>query len=88
MQGDTTGQVHRGGQVKVPNQGEHPVPKDSAAEGTKRPMAGFSEFGDSGMMQGMMIQDGLSDIQDGIEAMEKKLNNKKTNKHPLIYFSL
>jgi hypothetical protein len=40
-------------------------------------MAGFSEFGDSGMMQGMIIQDSLSDIQDGIEATEKQLNNKK-----------
>jgi hypothetical protein len=43
-------------------------------------MAGFSEFGDLDMMQGMMIQDGLSDMQDeieAIEAMEKQLNIKK-----------
>ena len=35
VQGDTTEQVHKGGQVAVSNQGGHPVPKDSAAERAK-----------------------------------------------------
>jgi hypothetical protein len=90
VQGDTTGQVHQGGQVNVPNQGGHPVPKDSAAEGTKQPLADFNELGDLGMAmaQGMM-QDVISQpkntpnsasealIQDEIEAMEKQLKEKK-----------
>ena len=67
MQGDTTEQVHKGGQVNVPNQGGNPVPKDSAAERTKQPLTDFSELG-LGMMQGM---------QEEIKAMEKQLKDKK-----------
>lgn len=62
MQVDTTGQVHKGGPVNVPKQGGHPVQKGSAAEGTKRPLAGFHELGDLALMQmqGIIVQDELS----------------------------
>jgi hypothetical protein len=64
MQGDTTEQVHKGGQVYVSNQGGNPVPKDSAAERTKQPLTDFSELG-------------LDMMQEEIKAMEKQLKDKK-----------
>ena len=77
MQGDTTEQVHKGGQVNASNQGGHPVPKDSAAERTKRPLTDFSELG-LGMMQGMMDTPNSKKIMQGdIKAMEKQLKEKK-----------
>jgi hypothetical protein len=69
MQGGTTEQVHKGGQVYVSNQdmGGNPVQKDSAAERTKQPLTDFSELG-LDMMQGM---------QEEIKAIEKQLKDKK-----------
>ena len=64
MQGDTTEQVHKGGQVYVSNQGGNPVQKDSAAERTKQPLMDFSELG-------------LGMMQEEIKAMEKQLKDKK-----------
>jgi hypothetical protein len=77
MQGDTTEQVHKGGQVTVLNQGGIPVPKDSAAERTKQPLTDFSELG-LGMMQGMMDTPNRKEfMQEEIKAMEKQLKDKK-----------
>ena len=67
MQGDTTEQVHKGGQVNVSNQGGNPVPKDSVAERTKQPLTDFSELG----------LDMMQDMQEEIKAMEKQLKDKK-----------
>lgn len=82
MQGDTTGQVHRGGQIFVPKQGGHPVPMGSVAEGTKRPLAYFSELFDFGMtMHGVVLsqpEDTTSSADEeliyneGVEALEKQ----------------
>ena len=67
MQGNTTEQVHKGGQVNVSNQGGNPVPKDSVAERTKQPLTDFSELG----------LDMMQDMQEEIKAMEKQLKDKK-----------
>jgi hypothetical protein len=76
MQGDTTEQVHKGGQVNVSNQGGNPVHKDSAAERTKQPLTDFSELG-LDMMQDMHEEINSVYIDDEIKAMEKQLKDKK-----------